>query len=229
MKRLLILLFVASTLHAAEVVKGPVPSWVRAASVDAPHAEPKNDIRYGIYTLLDDHQINVTDTVVDYRHRIEKVLTSGGVQNASELSIDFDPSYQTVVIHSVELVRRGKRIDELPQAAIRVIDKEDETQDRIYDGTRSALVILSDVRPGDEIDYAYSLQGANPILDGKYADEFDLTSSTPAHQIRHRLITSRPVRFSIPPTTQGNGEYVWEKRDVPPIDVEDDIPDWFDP
>jgi transglutaminase-like putative cysteine protease len=196
-------------------------------SVDAPHI-PKNEIRYGIYTLLDDHQVKVTDTVVEYRRRVEKVLTSGGVQNASELSIDFDPSYESVVLHSVVLLRGGKTIDELPQAAIRVIDKEDETQDRIYDGTRSALVILSDVRPGDTIDYSYSLDGANPILGGKYADEFDLTSATPAHLIRHRLITSRPMRFSIPPKIE-YGEYIWEKRDVPPMDVEDDVPEWFDP
>ncbi|HEY4640660.1 MAG TPA: DUF3857 and transglutaminase domain-containing protein, partial [Thermoanaerobaculia bacterium] len=227
MKRLLLLLLFASALHAAEVVKGPAPMWVRPVVVDAPHT-PKNDIRYGIYTLLDDHQLNVTDTVVEYRRRVEKVLTSGGVQNASELSIDFDPSYESVVIHSIVLLRGGKTIDELPGASVRVIDKEEETQDRIYDGTRSALVILSDVRPGDIIDYAYSREGANPILGGKYADEFDLTSSTPAHLIRHRLITSRPMRFSVQPTREGN-DYVWEKRDVPPIDVEDDVPDWFDP
>ena len=37
---------------------------------------------------------------------------SAGVQNASELNIDFDPSYQNLVIHSVVLIRDNKRIDE---------------------------------------------------------------------------------------------------------------------
>src|SRR5436305_7025581 len=154
-RRVLLLLFFAATLHAEEVVIGPAPAWVHPLRVDSATV-PKNDVRYGIYTLLDDHQIRVTDSVVDYKRRVEKVLTSGGVQNASELSIDFDPTYETVVLHSIVLLRGGKTLDELPHAAVRVIDKEEETADRIYDGTRSALVILSDVRPGDIIDYAYS-------------------------------------------------------------------------
>jgi len=235
MRRLLFLLFLATTLHAEEVVTGPTPSWVHPLAADSPAVAPKNEVRYGIYTLLDDHQVRVTNTVADYKHRVEKVLTSGGVQNASELTIDFDPTYEMVVLHSVVLMRGGKTINELPKAAMRVIDKEDESADRIYDGMRSALVILSDVRPGDIIDYSYSLDGGNPILGGKYADEFDLTSTTPAHLIRHRLIwpASRALRFrSAEPRVETHGderEYIWERRDVPPMDVEDQVPDWFDP
>lgn len=230
MRRLLLILLLATTVRAEEVLIGPAPMWVRQIYVDTPKAEPRNDVRYGIYTLLDDHQVRVTGTVVDYKRRVEKVLTPGGVQNASELSIDFDPTYEQVVLHSIVLLRGSKTIDELPHIAVRVIDKETETADRIYDGTRSALVILDDVRPGDIIDYSYSLEGANPILAGKYADEFDLTSATPAHLIRHRLVwdTSRPLHYSTPPKIE-DGAFVWEQRDVPPIDVEDQVPDWFDP
>jgi len=230
MRRVLLLLLFAFTARAEEVAIGPAPMWVRPLIVDAPAPEPKNEVRYGIYTLLDDHQVHVDGTVVDYHRRVRRVLTSGGVQNASELSIDFDPSYESVVLHSIVLLRGGETIDELPLATVRVIDKEDESDEGIYDGTRSALVILSDVRPGDLLDYSWSVRGANPILGGKFADEFNLTASTPTHLIRHRLIcpASRPLHFSVKPRIE-NGEYFWESRDVPPIDVEDQLPDWFDP
>jgi len=230
MRRLLLIILLASSARAAEVVIGPAPMWVHQLHVDVPKVEPKNDVRYGIYTLLDDHQIRVTNTVVAYRRRVEKVLTPGGVQNASELSIDFDPTYEHIVLHSIVLLRDGETIDELPHIAVRVIDKETETAERIYDGTRSALVILDDVRPGDLLDYSYSIDGANPILGGKYADEFDLTSTTPAHLIRHRLLwpASRPLHWSVQPKIEDDS-YIWEQRDVPPIDVEDQLPDWFDP
>ncbi len=234
-KLLITLLFAAATASADEVLLRPAPSWVERATFDASTAVPNNDIRYGIFTLLDDHQVRVTETVADYQRKVRRVLTSGGVQNASELSIDFDPSYQNVVVHHVQLLRNGKTIDELPHASIRVIDKEDESSDRIYDGTRSALIILSDVRPGDIIDYDFSREGANPILGGKFADTFDLTTATPTHVIRHRLLwpVSRTLRYRnfVPKIETRGGErvYVWEQRDVPPIDVEDHIPDWFDP
>ncbi len=234
-KLALALLFAAATAHADEVLIRPAPSWVDRIAADTNTTVPNNDIRYGIFTLLDDHQVRVTDTVVDYQRKVRRVLTSGGVQNASELSIDFDPSYQNVIVHHVELLRGGKRIDELPHAGIRVIDKEDESADRIYDGTRSALIILSDVRPGDIIDYDFSREGANPILGGKYADTFDLTTSTPTHVVRHRLLwpASRTLHYrNFEPRIETRGDervYVWEQHDIPPIDVEDHLPDWFDP
>ena len=236
MRRFFLLVFFAATLRADEVLIGPTPAWVQHLAVDTTSTAPKDDIRYGIYTLLDDHQIRVRrapspvapSPVEDYRRRVEKVLSSGGVQNASELSIDFDPTFETVVLHSITLLRDGKTIDQLPRAAIRVIDKEDESADRIYDGTRSALVILNDVRPGDVLDYSYSIDGANPILGGKFVADFDLTSSTPARLIRHRLIAARKLRWSIEPRREGDA-LIWEKHDVAPIDVDDQLPSWFDP
>src|SRR5437763_6896723 len=117
MRRLLLIILLASSARAAEVLIGPAPMWVHQLYVDVPKVEPKNDVRYGIYTLLDDHQVRVTNTVVGYKRRVEKVLTPGGVQNASELSIDFDPTYEHVVLHSIVLLRDGKTIDELPHIA----------------------------------------------------------------------------------------------------------------
>jgi transglutaminase-like putative cysteine protease len=239
MRRLLLVLLFATAVHADEVLLGPAPAWVEPATIDLAARAPRDDVRYGVYTLLDDHQVRVTNTVVDYSRRVRRVLTPGGVQNASELSIDFDPTFETVVLHSVAVLRDGKRIDELPHASIRVIDKEEETEDRIYDGTRSALVILNDVRPGDVIDYAWSIEGANPILAGKFADEFDLTAQSPAHRIRHRLLwpASRPLYVrstlaGVTPTIETRGAeriYTWERHDVAPLAVEDQIPDWLDP
>jgi transglutaminase-like putative cysteine protease len=240
MRRLFLLLCFATGLRADDVLIGPAPHWVEPVAVEVNAEAPKDDVRYGVYALLDDHQVLVSDTVIDYRRHVRKVLTSAGVQNASELSVDFDPSYQTPVLHTLELVRDGRRIDELTKAAIRVIDKEDATEDRIYDGTKSALVILDDVRPGDVIDYSWSLEGANPILAGKYAAELDLTSPTPARLIRHRLLwpESRALHVRSPieasrgrdaRAPQGFSVYLWERRDVSAIDVEDSLPEWFDP
>ena len=69
------------------------------------------------------------------------------------------------------VVRDGKRVSQLDPAAVRVIEKEDESEERIYDGERTALLFLNDVRPGDVLDYSWSLEGSNPLLGGKYDDQ----------------------------------------------------------
>ena len=53
---------------------------------------------------------------------------------------------------------------------VRVIQPEAGLDEQIYSGQLTAVVFLRDLRPGDTLDYAYSLEGPNPILAGAYDD-----------------------------------------------------------
>ena len=211
----------------------PAPAWADVLHPDLRAA--RRSVRSGIDGILEDHQVRVAGANVDeYFRRIRQVLTSAGVQNASEINIDFDPSYERLVIHDVVLIRDGKRIDELTRDDVRIIEKETDAEDRIYDGQLTALLFLKDVRAGDVIDYAWSLEGSNPLLGGRYAGEFDFSAAVPTRLIRHRLIwpAARPLHISKAARVEHLGEtdvYVWERRDVPATDREDQTPDWYDP
>ncbi|MCU1349891.1 MAG: Transglutaminase-like enzyme [Acidobacteria bacterium] len=218
----------------------PAPSWVDHAVVDPARPVERADARFGMYALLADHQVRVGDPgTSEYFRRVRTVISASGVQHASELTFDFDPTYQRLVFHDVAVLRDGVRMEQLRPSDIRVIDKEEESDDRIYDGMLSAVLFLKDVRPGDVLDYSWSLEGANPILGGKYADEFELTSGIPARLIRHRLLwpAARTLhhRAGLPgllPRIVSRGaelELTWERRNVAAVELEDETPDWFDP
>ncbi len=200
---------------------------------------PRDEVRWGIYGLLTDHQVRVTDRgVVEYFRRVRKVLSPTAVQNASEVSIDFDPSFQRLVLHEVVLVRGASRVNQLDLAGVRVIEKERDADQDIYDGSLTALLFLNDVRPGDVIDYSYSLEGSNPLLGAKYADEFDFSSQFPVRVMRHRVIApaSRTLHWraslGTKPVAERHGDeqfLTWERHDVVAENVEDDTPEWYDP
>jgi hypothetical protein len=106
------------------------------------------------------------------------------------------------------------------------------------DGSLTALLFLNDVRPGDVIDYSYSLEGANPLLGAKYADEFDFSSQFPVRLMRHRVIApaSRTLYWRASLGTKPSSErqgglqiLTWQRRDVVAEDVEDETPEWYDP
>ena len=228
LRRLLLLLaFLPLPLRAAEFDVRPVPGWVEVAPFDAKIEVPRSQVRYGIYAILVDHQVKGD---VSYQRRVRKVLSPAGVQNASELQFDFDPSFERLVLHDVAVLRDGKRLPRLDPDAVRVIDKEDEAGDGIYDGERSAMLFLKDVRPGDILDYSWSIVGDNPLLGGKYDDEYSLSASIPTRRIRHRLLwpASRPLRYSVAPRVEKD-VLTWEKHDLAPIEHEDETPDWYDP
>jgi len=225
-----------SARAAREFDVRPVPAWVERLDAPADPQVARQNVRWGIYDILSDHQIragNGHDS--EYFRTVRKVLSASGVQNASELSLDFDPSFERLVLHDVTLIRGGVRSNALDADAIRVIEKEDDSDDRIYDGERTALIFLKDVRAGDVIDYSWSIDGSNPILDGRYTDEYDLSSSVPARLVRHRLVwpDARPLywRGAEPSATKSGAEriLVWQRENVPAIDVEDDLPSWYEP
>lgn len=228
---LLLLALFALPLAAREFDVRPAPSWVeRLDAADVKVA--RENVRWGIYDILRDHQVRDGST---FYRTVRKVLSPSGVQNASELELDFDPSFERLTIHEISIVRGGRRIDVLEADEVRVIQKEEDADSRIYDGEQTALVFIKDVRPGDVIDYSWSLDGANPILDGRYTDEYDLSSGVPSRLIRHRLLwtATRDLRWrGGTPKVIRNGDdmtLVWEARDVPALDVEDSIPTWYEP
>ncbi len=234
---LLFLLTLTLSAFAGELEVRPAPAWVEALDADTSLAVARQNVRWGIYDIVNDHQVRAGngDAWHQYFRIVRKVLSPSGVQNASEVSLDFDPSFETLTIHDVTIIRGGERFDALDPDEIRVIDKEDDSENRIYDGERTALLFLEDVRPGDVIDYSWSLAGSNPILRDRYTDEYDLSTAVPTKRLRHRLVwpIGRPLQWrgvdpaiAVKTNTQ---ELVWERRDVPAIDVEDSLPSWFEP
>src|SRR5262249_22066309 len=124
-------------------------------------------------------------------------------------------------------------------ADVNVIHQEDDLSERIYNGSMTALIFLKDVRPGDAVDYAYTLEGANPILDGRYVGTVRLAYSVPVRHLRYRLLLPatrtlhvKPIHTSIEPEVRdanGTRSYLWESIDVPAVDTDDEVPGWYDP
>jgi len=233
---LLFLAFVALPLWAREFDVRPAPSWVETIDVDTTVSVARQNVRWGLYDLLFDHQVRAGDgSESQYFRTVRSVLSPSGVQNASELELDFDPSFERLVIHHARIIRGPIRFDALEPGEIRVIEKEDESENRIYDGERTALLFLRDVRPGDVIDYAWSLEGANPILGGRYTDQFDLSSGVPTRRMRHRLVwpLNKPLHWrGGDPAVLAEGNHqslVWERRNVDALSVEDELPSWYEP
>ena len=46
---------------------------------------------------------------------------------------------------------------------------------------KTAVLLLEDIRPGDIIDYAYSIDGSNPALDGMFTDRVALQFQEPVN------------------------------------------------
>lgn len=214
---------------------GPPPAWVEPLPLPADGTLPDGN---GIALLLLDHQMSPARGEL-YVHDARKLTNASGVQRGSRLSFGWDPAYETLTLHSASVVREGRRIDALRRERVRVLEREAGMEAHLYDGSLTAVLLLEDVRPGDVVEYAYTLRGGNPVFGGKYLDGLGVRGSSPWAHVRYRLLWPKGRELF----TKGHGEvpaavtrdagpfteHVWEARDVPALLADSDLPSWFEP
>ena len=215
------------------------PAWVQELTPDLGTPVDRDAMRNGTYTLLHDTRIRLQGKTVErYFRHVEMAVSQAGVATLGEVEIEYSPEYQQLVLHRAELVRDGHVIDERKLATLRMIEQEPDSASRVYSGSVSALLVLSDVRPGDVVDVAYSLDGSNPILDGRFANHVRLGARAQARRI-HVEVTSaadRPtLHWSVSGTApaptdvlvDGKRVLTWDLKEVRPHPAEDRIPAEF--
>lgn len=179
----------ATELPLAKVSKQSVPEWVKKISPNLPESIPVKDVSDGTYYLLADAQNKVTeDDSVAFRHYAELIVNQKGVQQSGQVSVTFDPIYESVVFHYVNIIRDGIVIDKLASSDIKVINVEPEFDDLIYNGRQSAKIIIDDVRVNDILEYSYSRKGRNPVYKGLYSYRPYVSWSIPLHQQSVRVL-----------------------------------------
>ncbi|HJQ25999.1 MAG TPA: DUF3857 domain-containing transglutaminase family protein [Blastocatellia bacterium] len=214
----------------------PPAAWVEPVAL--PAGDASDGATKAAYLLLD-HQTRVSGTTVErYERRAKKIFTAAALSDAAQLEIEFEPSYQQLTIHHVRIQRGGQTIDALRPNDIKIINQEDELDQQLYNGRRSALIVLNDVRQNDVIDYAYTITGSNPVLAGRYADTYLLGDVLPVAHLRWRLLypSQRKIGYKtrgleLTPTVRQLGtetECQWQRDAVAAIEYEDAAPSWYE-
>lgn len=230
----------AGAAPAADFKIVDVPVWVQtvAPERDVPISEDKQSA--GMSYLLLDRQVFVKgNDKQTYSHTAVKVQNESGLERAAQISIEFDPSYHALQLHYVNIVRGEKVIPKLSAKVIQVLQREKSLEYQIYDGTKTANLVLEDVRVGDIVDYAYTRRGSNPVFGGKHYGQMDLQWGFPVQKLYARIVTEpgREPAIRLVNTQQeatvrrvgGMQSYEWSLSNVEGLSFKDDTPRWFDP
>lgn len=238
---LLFALFGAAQGHARalEYKVGPAPAWVLRVAPASAARKPHSAVG-GIEALLSDKQTRIdAGGKTTFVHMANKALSSSGIDGAGNIAISFEPSYQSLTLHAINLIRDGVPIDKLGSARIQVLQRETELEYRIYDGRKTVNVDLDDLRVGDIVEYSYSISGHNPVFRNKVSGAAALQYDVPLDRIFVRVLAApeRALRFAskntrLQPTlraTDGYRDYRWNLVSMPGLRSEKDAPAGFDP
>ncbi len=219
-----------------EVQIGPVADWVTPFAVEPDSAAVTVESDGSGAYLLCDYQDHVPQQQ-HYRHFAVKVLNSEGIQDASAVSVGFDPTYQTLRFHFIRILRGGRTIDKLSLGRIETLQREESMERHLYDGSLTALSHLTDVRVGDVIEHAYTITGFNPIHAGGYDDSFYLQFPVPVGEMVVRVVAGieSPLRYRLengapePELRRADAgqEFLWRARNIPARPFEFAEPSWY--
>lgn len=226
-----------SQVMRSRPVKGPEPSWVQHFSYDTSVHPEEKDVDGGEYLAVFEAQRNLDQSSV-YYHIVRQIVSEAGVQQSSQISVDYAPSYQRLVFHSIRVIRGNDVIDQLDPGRIQLIQNEKDLDRFLYSGMYTAYLPLEDVRPGDRIEYAYTVEGMNPVMIHQYGESLYFNGNNPIAHLYVSLMTSaaRPLYFryfnGLAPATvsswQGKTLYSWTFSNRPVYKEASNVPSWFD-
>jgi hypothetical protein len=238
----LLFLFFTSIPGSAQesaVRVAPVPEWI-GESEQADLAAPspvKNP--GGWYFLLFDRRFHA-DEAETYSHIVYRIANASALQDGAQISVDYDPEYESIDFHYIRVIRAGKTTGRLSLSAIKTLQQERDLDRHLYNGQFTALVMLDDIRVDDVVEYAYTRRGRNPIYGGRFHDTVPVRWATPLRKIRisvfnepGRTISAKQhgaVSLKAEGFTQGSTiEQRWSASDLAAIEPDSELPRWYNP
>ncbi len=194
--------------RASAEIKIPDSAFVREARLPAWAEEggvvPKAASAAAVVVRLADTQVRVegmsSSALV---RRVLAVNNSSGLGAVGQYEIVFQPDYQRVKLHAVRLLRADAVEDRLASAKVRFVQSERNVDSAIFTGWVTAVVVVDDLRVGDSLDVVYSVQGDNPVFNGKYFDTISWDATVPV--LLRRFTLDMPPGRSLNYRMQGAG------------------------
>jgi len=139
------------------------PAWVEPREPDwefAPAGE------YPLALLLVDEQHDVATQAV-FSRTVRHLLTHAAVQALGQATLEFDPAAHRLLVHELAVWRQG--VDGWQRHAVArpegflLRQREQQLEQQMLNGRLSLVALLEDVRVGDAIDLAWTLEPREPL------------------------------------------------------------------
>jgi lipoprotein NlpI len=229
---------------------GPAPAWVVQ-----PPSVPDSAMQHPVPALASmapgargDNSPARRELLVDSQQRFdgrsralffrvrEMATDASTLGQVSQPRIEFNPAFQTVVLHDATLWRDGKRLDRLKDARLELLRREQQLDQQVITGTQTLLVVLSDVRVGEPVELSYTIEGQNPIFEGRISAWMQLASDVPVAVLHQRVLApanktlhTKLLGTDLTPERQTVGdmqELRLVRHNVPPVVPEAQAPPW---
>jgi tetratricopeptide (TPR) repeat protein len=181
---LVALLMVSSRALAADFMVAPPQAWVLPVKPPAIAAREDGalDVR------LVDLQLHFDAAGMhQYVHQVIRVLQPQALQAVGTFGAVWQPATDKISFHRVTIRRGDAEIDVLKDGSpLQIIRREAGLEAALIDGKLTATMPVPDLRVGDEIEFAYTIDTLNPVLGGHRESDQQFQRSTQIDRLHVR-------------------------------------------
>jgi len=213
----------------------PPPAWRLSREIDWTFRAASDA---SVAWLLVDEQHHVATQAVS-RRLVRQLLSLSAVQALSQVEIGFEPDAQCLRVHELVVWRldaNGAWRKRTPVAASAFLlrQREQQLEQQMLDGRVSLVALLEDVRVGDVIDLAWTLELREPLPGIAFTTYFAFAWNSPVAQafVALHLDAATPVRWALhaggdgalPIERAGPHLVEWALRAPPCVEGEVNVP-----
>ncbi|KAA3640744.1 MAG: DUF3857 domain-containing protein, partial [Proteobacteria bacterium] len=183
--------------------------------------------------------IHHQDIEARYIRTVQRVNNENALQDIGKIELIFHPDYEQMIVNSLAIYRNGQVINVLDNQSFEILRQEKELENQIYLGTKTALLVIQDLRVGDYLDLQFTRYGANPIFDGHLFEQFQMNWSMPIKYLNLSIKTAKDKLIKIKTSDQNlkykksteknTSRYHWYLEDIAAVDIQGQTPYWFMP
>ncbi|RKQ96632.1 transglutaminase superfamily protein [Maricaulis maris] len=157
-----------------EITFQPRPDFVRVVDVPSPD-EVDKPAQNGLRPVLFDYQSQArARSMAHYYRQVFDATTQAGATGLSQVFIPFDPTTQTVALHSVLLLRGEEALDVTREVRVEFVRPDGAVQTRIFNGSVTGLVRVPGTRSGDRLDVEYSITDHSTVTGFRHSQVINL-------------------------------------------------------
>ncbi|HEX9045618.1 MAG TPA: DUF3857 domain-containing protein [Verrucomicrobiae bacterium] len=216
----------------SRVQNGPPPDWVVQTPYDAAY---KSTQETPVTFLLFDWQIQAEQNSL-FVHEVIRLETMPAVQHWSQWRLQFEPKSQLVTLHSLKVRRGDVEMDQSNLAKSHLLQREEGLDHFVIHGWFTLLMVLEDVRPGDILDFSYTIRTESSLFPNQGGTFYNLPQNLPVgrYYFAVQFSDARPRRWKssrpalTPVEKKENGMTFWEWSGEKFVDAKPEVncPPW---
>jgi hypothetical protein len=211
---------------------GPIPAWV-AECAYSPQFKAESHAPFTY--LLENIQIHAERREF-FNRRIIRLDTMDAVQHFSQWRLQFEPKTQLITLHTLKIRRGETETDHLNLNKAHVLQREEGLEKFVIHGWFTFLMILEDVRPGDILEFAYTIQSQPRLLPDNYSSflALPLGAAVGKYQFVAQFAEARGMKWKssadnlkpVETRTDGLVSWKWEGENFIGPKPEGQTPSW---